>query len=108
MFCCNGMLFNHESPRRGLEFVTRKVTNSVARIKEGLASEIRLGNLDAQRDWGHARDYVRAMHAMLQQSEPDDYVIATGTTHSVRDFVRVAFATAGLDWEPYVVVDPRF
>ena len=108
LYACSGILFNHESPRRGREFVTRKITDGVARIKLGLAKELRLGNLDAQRDWGHARDYVRAMHAMLQQPEADDYVIATGVTHSVRDFVRAAFATVGLDWERYVVVDPRF
>jgi len=108
IFACSGMLFNHESSRRGKEFVTRKISDGVARIKLGLAKELRLGNLDAQRDWGHARDYVRAMHLMLQQAEPDDYVIATGVTHSVRDFVRAAFGAAGLDWERYVVVDPRF
>ena len=108
IFACSGILFNHESPRRGKEFVTRKITDGVARIKLGLAKELRLGNLDAQRDWGHARDYVRAMHLMLQQSEPDDYVVATGVTHRVRDFVRAAFEAVGLDWERYVVVDPRF
>jgi GDPmannose 4,6-dehydratase len=108
LYACSGILFNHEGPRRGREFVTRKISDGVARIKLGIAKELRLGNLDAQRDWGHARDYVRAMHAMLQQPKPDDYVIATGTTHSVRDFVQVAFATVGLDWERYVVVDPRF
>jgi GDPmannose 4,6-dehydratase len=105
----NGILFNHESPLRGIEFVTRKVTDGVARIKLGLASELRLGNLDAHRDWGFAGDYVRAMWAMLQEDEPDDYVIATGRTHSVRDFVRIAFEAAGLgSYEPYVVIDPRF
>jgi GDPmannose 4,6-dehydratase len=104
----SGILFNHESPRRGLEFVTRKVTNGVARIKCGLASELRLGNLEAQRDWGYAADYVRAMVAMLQRDEPDDYVIATGTTHSVRELCDVAFAAAGLEYEKYVVVDPAF
>ena len=104
----SGILFNHESPRRGLEFVTRKVTNGVARIKAGLASELRLGNLDAQRDWGFAADYVRAMWAMLQQDTPDDYVVATGQTHSVRDLCEVAFSAAGLNYEDYVVVDPKF
>lgn len=105
MFCCNGILFNHESPRRGLEFVTRKVTNGVARIKAGLASELSLGNLEAKRDWGHAQDYVRAMHLMLQQPEPDDYVIGTGQTHSVRDLCELAFAEAGLDYRKYVKID---
>src|SRR5450432_3562303 len=106
MFCCNGILFNHESPRRGLEFVTRKITDGVARIKAGQASELRLGNLEAKRDWGHARDYVQAMHLMLQQPAPDDYVIATGETHSVREFCELAFAEAGLDYRKYVKVDP--
>src|SRR6266581_3654244 len=92
MFCVNGILFNHESPRRGFEFVTRKITSAVARIKFGLQSELRLGNLDAQRDWGHAADYVRSMHLMLQQERPDDYVVATGETHSVREFCDLAFA----------------
>jgi GDPmannose 4,6-dehydratase len=105
MFCCNGILFNHESPRRGLEFVTRKITNGVARIKAGLASELRLGNLDAKRDWGHARDYVTAMHLMLQQPEPDDYVVATGETHSVRELCELAFSEAGLDYRDYVKID---
>jgi len=105
MFCCNGILFNHESPRRGLEFVTRKVTNGVARIKLGLQSELRLGNLDAKRDWGHARDYVRAMHLMLQQPQPDDYVVATGETHSVRELCELAFSEAGLDYREYVKID---
>jgi GDPmannose 4,6-dehydratase len=109
MFACSGMLFNHESPRRGLEFVTRKITDGAARIRLGLAKELRLGNLDAQRDWGFAGDYVRAMWSMLQADRADDYVIATGRTHSVRDFVRVAFEAAGLgSYEPYVVTDPRF
>lgn len=108
MFCCNGILFNHEGPRRGFEFVTRKITNTVARIKLGLASELRLGNLDAKRDWGHAADYVKAMHRMLQQPEPDDYVIATGETHSVREFCELAFAEAGLDYRDYVKIDERF
>ncbi|HTA37859.1 MAG TPA: GDP-mannose 4,6-dehydratase [Candidatus Acidoferrales bacterium] len=109
MFACSGMLFNHESPRRGMEFVTRKITDGVARIKLGLATELRLGNLEAQRDWGFAGDYVRAMWLMLQQETPDDYVIATGRTHTVREFVRIAFEAAGLgSFEPYVKVDPRF
>jgi GDPmannose 4,6-dehydratase len=105
MYCCNGILFNHESPRRGLEFVTRKVTNGVARIKHGLATELRLGNLDAKRDWGHARDYVRAMHLMLQQPQPDDYVVATGETHSVKDLCELAFSEADLDYREYVKID---
>jgi len=104
----SGILFNHESPRRGKEFVTRKISDGVARIKLGLQQTLRLGNLDAQRDWGFAGDYVRAMWMMLQQPQPDDYVIATGRTHSVRDFVRLAFAAAELDWERHVVVDPRY
>lgn len=106
MFCCNGILFNHESPRRGLEFVTRKITNGVARIKHGLASELRLGNLDAKRDWGHAKDYVRAMHLMLQQPVADDYVVATGQTHSVRQLCELAFSEVGLDYNHYVKIDP--
>jgi len=108
MYCVGGILFNHESPRRGFEFVTRKITSTVARIKFGLASELRLGNLDAKRDWGHACDYVRAMHSMLQQPEPDDYVVATGETHSVREFCQLAFAEAGLDYQEYVKTDDRF
>ena len=108
MFCTSGMLFNHESPRRGFEFVTRKITSTVARIKLGLADELKLGNLDAQRDWGHAKDYVRAMHLMLQQGEADDYVVATGETHTVREFCERAFGEAGLDYEKYVRVDERF
>jgi GDPmannose 4,6-dehydratase len=108
MFCASGILFNHEGPRRGYEFVTRKITSSVARIRLGLATELRLGNLEAKRDWGHAADYVRAMHLMLQQPEPDDYVVATGETHSVRDFCEVAFAEAGLDYRDYVKIDERF
>jgi GDPmannose 4,6-dehydratase len=107
MFCCSGILFNHESPRRGHEFVTRKITSAVARIRLGLASELKLGNLDARRDWGHAKDYVRAMHLMLQQAGPDDYVVATGESHSVRDFCELAFAEAGLDYREYVRVDER-
>jgi GDPmannose 4,6-dehydratase len=105
---CSGILFNHESPRRGIEFVTRKITNGVARIKHGLDSELRLGNLDSKRDWGFAGDYVRAMWLMLQQTEVSDYVVATGETHSVREFCEVAFARAGLDWERHVVVDEKF
>jgi len=108
MFAASGILFNHESSRRGKEFVTRKISDGVARIKLGLSHELRLGNLDAQRDWGFAGDYVRAMWLMLQQPKADDYVIATGRTHAVRDFVRLAFATVDLDWEQYVVVDPRY
>jgi GDPmannose 4,6-dehydratase len=108
MFCASGILFNHESPRRGFEFVTRKITSHVARIKLGLATELRLGNLDAKRDWGHAADYVRAMHLMLQQPEPDDYVVATGVTHSVGEFCELAFAEAGMDYRDYVRVDESF
>jgi GDPmannose 4,6-dehydratase len=106
MYCVSGILFNHESERRGREFVTRKVTDGVARIKLGLAKELRLGNLDAKRDWGHAQDYVRAMWLMLQQDKPDDYVIATGQTHTVQRLVEVAFAAADLDWKKHVVIDP--
>ncbi len=106
LFAVSGILFNHESPRRGLEFVTRKVTDGVARIKLGLARELRLGNLDAHRDWGFAGDYVRAMWQMLQQDEADDYVIATGESHAVRDLVEIAFGHAGLDWKEHVVIDP--
>jgi len=102
MFCCNGILFNHESPRRGLEFVTRKITYGVAQIKLGLASEVPLGNLEAKRDWGHAKDYVRAMHLMLQQPSPDDYIVATEKSHSVREFCELAFAEADLDYRDYV------
>ncbi len=108
LFACSGILFNHESPRRGLEFVTRKITHAVARIKLGLQSELHLGNLEARRDWGYAPDYVRAMWLMLQQDHPDDYVVATGETHSVREFCQVAFDHVGLDWEKHVVVDPKF
>jgi len=108
IFACSGILFNHESPRRGLEFVTRKVTDGAVRIKLGLADELRLGNLDAKRDWGYAGDYVKAMWLMLQQDEPDDYVIATGRTHSVRDLVELAFGRLDLDWKKYVKQDPRF
>ena len=106
LFACSGILFNHESPRRGLEFVTRKVTDAVARIKLGIADSLSLGNLDAQRDWGFAGDYVRAMWLMLQQPEADDYVIATGVSHSVRNLVETAFGHAGLDWQTYVRLDP--
>jgi GDPmannose 4,6-dehydratase len=108
MFCCSGILFNHEGPRRGFEFVTRKITNTVARIKHGIATELLLGNLDAYRDWGHAGDYVRAMHLMLQQAEPDDYVVASGKAHTVREFCELAFAEVGLDYRDYVRTDPRF
>ena len=106
LFACSGILFNHESPRRGLEFVTRKVTDGVARIKLGLAQTLSLGNLDARRDWGFAGDYVRAMWLMLQQDQPDDYVIATGESHSVRELVEVAFGHVGLEWQKYVRLDP--
>ena len=105
LFAASGILFNHESPRRGKQFVTRKVTNGAARVKLGLARELRLGNLDAKRDWGFAGDYVEAMWMMLQQSKPDDFVIATGETHSVRELCEIAFARAGLDWRDHVVVD---
>jgi GDPmannose 4,6-dehydratase len=108
IFAVSGILFNHESPRRGIEFVTRKVTDAVARIRLGLASELRLGNLEARRDWGFAGDYVDAMWRMLQQEEPRDFVIGTGVTHSVRDLVQAAFTHVGLDYEQYVKVDPRF
>lgn len=108
LFALSGILFNHESPRRGLEFVTRKVTDGVARIKLGLAKELRMGNLDAHRDWGFAGDYVEAMWLMLQQDRPEDYVIATGETHSVKELVETAFACAGLHWENHVVIDPKF
>jgi GDPmannose 4,6-dehydratase len=109
MFACSGILFNHEGPRRGLEFVTRKITNAVARIKLGLQNEIVLGNLEAKRDWGYAGDYVNAMWLMLQQDVADDYVVATGETHSIEEFLALAFNVAGLgDWRPYVRQDPRF
>ncbi|SHJ00993.1 GDP-mannose 4,6-dehydratase [Desulfofundulus thermosubterraneus] len=108
IFACSGILFNHESPLRGLEFVTRKITYTVARIKHGLAKELRLGNLEAKRDWGYAPEYVEAMWLMLQADQPDDYVIATGETHSVREFTEAAFTCVGLDWRDYVVVDPAF
>ncbi len=108
LFACSAMGFNHESPRRGMEFVTRKVTHQVAKIKCGLANKLTMGNLDAKRDWGFAGDYVRAMWMMLQQAEPDDYVLATGKTHSIRELLEVAFGTVGLDWEKYVEIDPKF
>ena len=108
LFAVSGILFNHESPRRGLEFVTRKITDGAVRIKLGLATELRLGNLEARRDWGYAGDYVRAMWMMLQQETPDDYVVATGETHSVREFCAAAFGVLGLDWEQFVVADPAF
>lgn len=108
MHASSGILFNHESPLRGIEFVTRKVSNGVARIKLGRARELRLGNIDAKRDWGHARDYVRAMWMMLRQDEPGDYVVATGRTTTVRDMCRIAFAHAGLDMDEHVVIDPAF
>jgi GDPmannose 4,6-dehydratase len=108
LFAVSGILFNHEGPRRGREFVTRKVSEGVARIKRGLATELRMGNLEAQRDWGFAGDYVRAMWMMLQQPTADDYVVATGETHSVRELVEVAFGCAGLDWQQYVKIDPAF
>jgi GDPmannose 4,6-dehydratase len=106
IFACSGILFNHESPRRGKEFVTRKVTDGVARIKAGLATTLPLGNLAAHRDWGFAGDYVEAMWRMLQQSQPDNYVVATGEAHSVQDLCELAFARAGLRWQDHVVVDP--
>ena len=108
IFATSGILFNHESPRRGLEFVTRKITDSVARIKQGLSKELRLGNLEAQRDWGFAGDYVKAMWLMLQQDQPDNYVIGTGTTHAVREFCEIAFSHVGLDYKEYVVQDEKF
>ena len=108
IFACSGILFNHESPRRGLEFVTRKITNGAAKIKLGLASEIRLGNLDARRDWGYAKDYVKAMWLMMQQEKPEDYVISSQKTHSVKELVEAAFGHLDLDWEEFVKIDPRF
>jgi GDPmannose 4,6-dehydratase len=108
LYAVSGILFNHESPRRGIEFVTRKVTDGVARIKYGLATQLRLGNLDARRDWGYAGDYVDAMWRMLQQPTPQDYVIGTGETHSVRELVELAFGHAGLDWERHVICDPAY
>jgi len=108
IFGCCGILFNHESPRRGLEFVTRKVTDGAAKIKLGLAKELRLGNLESKRDWGFAGDYVKAMWAMLQQDEPDDYVVSSGETHSIRELVELAFGYLDLDYKKYVVQDPKF
>ncbi len=108
IFACSGILFNHESPRRGLEFVTRKVTHAVARIKLGLQKELRMGNLDAKRDWGFAGDYVEAMWLMLQQEKPDDYVISTGETHSIRELLEIAFGHVGLDYKDYTVIDPKY
>jgi GDPmannose 4,6-dehydratase len=108
MYAVSGVLFNHESPRRGLEFVTRKVTHGVARIKKGRATELSLGTLDSRRDWGYAGDYVDAMWRMLQQPTPTDYVIGTGETHTVRELCEVAFARAGLDWQKHVRLDPKF
>jgi GDPmannose 4,6-dehydratase len=108
LFCSNGICFNHESPRRGIEFVTKKITDGVARIYCGRAKELRLGNLDVKRDWGFAGDYVKAMWLMLQQDEPDDYVIATGESHSVKEFAELAFDAVGLNWEDYVIVDERY
>ena len=108
MYACNGIVFNHESPRRGFEFVTRKITYHAANIKLGRVTKLSLGNLEARRDWGHAKDYVTAMWRMLQQENPDDYVIATGKTYSVREFCQLAFAHVGLDYEEHVVVDPQF
>lgn len=108
LYACSGILFNHESPRRGLEFVTRKISHGAAKIKLGLAKELRLGNLEARRDWGYAGDYVRAMWLMLQQNQPEDYVIATGKEHSVREFAELAFRHLGLNWKDHIVVDPQF
>lgn len=107
MFACSGILFNHESPRRGFEFVTRKITSTVARIKAGLTHELPLGNLEAHRDWGHSKDYVKAMYLMLQQEQPDDYVVATGQAHTVREFCELAFAEVALDYRDYVRIDQR-
>jgi GDPmannose 4,6-dehydratase len=108
LFAVSGILFNHESPRRGVEFVTHKVTNAVARIKQGIQDKLHLGNLDSKRDWGYAGDYVRAMWLMLQQDKPDDFVIATGETHTVQEFCEIAFSRVGLDWRKHVVIDPRY
>jgi len=108
MFCVSGIFFNHESPRRGFEFVTRKITSAVAHIHQGLASELRVGNLEARRDWGHAKDYVRAMHLMVQRDEPEDLVVASGASHSVREFCELAFAEVGLDYRDYVIQDEKF
>ena len=108
MFCVSGILFNHESPRRGFEFVTRKITSGAARIKAGREKELRLGNLEARRDWGHAKDYIRAMHLMLQQEQPEDFVVASGESHTVRQFCELAFGEVGLDYSDYVVQDEQF
>ena len=108
MFCVSGIFFNHESPRRGFEFVTRKITSAVAHIHQGLASELRVGNLEARRDWGHAKDYVRAMHLMVQRDEPEDLVVSSGESHSVREFCELAFAEVGLDYRDYVIQDEKF
>ncbi len=108
MFCVSGILFNHESPRRGFEFVTRKITSGVARIRKGLDKELRLGNLQARRDWGHAKDYVRAMYLMLQQEKPEDFVVASGESHTVEEFCELAFAETGLNYKDYVVTDEKF
>src|SRR5262249_20050065 len=108
LYSCSGILYNHESPRRGFEFVTRKITSQAAKIKLGLASELRLGNLDARRDWGHAREYVKAMWMMLQRERPEDYVIATGVNYSVRDFAERAFAELGLELDEYLKIDDRY
>ncbi len=108
LYACSGILFNHESPRRGIEFVTRKVTTAAARIKLGLQNELRMGNLDAKRDWGFAGDYVKAMWLMLQQDKPEDFVISTGETHTVQELVEIAFGHVGLNWRDYVVIDPKF
>jgi len=108
MYCCNGILFNHESPRRGFEFVSRKITSTAVQIKLGMETELAMGNLDAKRDWGHAADYVEAMHLMLQQPEPDDYVVATGETHTVREFCELAFCELGLDYGKYIKIDERY
>jgi GDPmannose 4,6-dehydratase len=108
MFCCNGILFNHESPRRGETFVSRKITRAATRIKEGLQKKLYLGNLDAKRDWGFTGDYVEAMWLMLQADKPDDYIIATGQTHSIREFLDLAFARLEMDWHDYVEIDPRY
>jgi GDPmannose 4,6-dehydratase len=108
LFTCTGMLFNHESPRRGYEFVTRKITSTAARIKLGMEKELRLGNIEAQRDWGFSGEYVKMMHIMLQQEEPDDFVIGTGQTHTVREFVKIVFEELELNYEDHLVIDPRF
>jgi GDPmannose 4,6-dehydratase len=108
MFCCNGILYNHESEKRGLEFVTRKITDGVARIKLGKLDKLGLGTLSTKRDWGHARDYCEAMNLMLQQDQPDDYVIATGETHTIEEFAKLAFESVGLDYQKYIYIDPRF